>query len=69
MIKSIAETQNAVKQELFLIRNKQAELSSVNLVTAKSPVHSDVHVENPPQTSASVSPPGLSSPSPSTWLT
>ena len=68
VIKSIAATQNAVKQELFLIRNKQAELSSANLGSAKPPAHSDIPVENPPQACASVSSPGpksSSSPLPS----
>ena len=47
VIKSIAETQNAVKQELFLIRNKQAELSSGNNGATKPQ----------PQVKPSVSPP------------
>jgi hypothetical protein len=37
VIKSIAETQLAVKQELFLIRNKQAELCTTKATPSETP--------------------------------
>ena len=66
MIKGIAEAHNAVKQELFLIRNKQAEQSSENLGSAKPPASSDIPSEKPPQAMAYVPPPGQKSASSST---
>ena len=71
VIKSIAETQNAVKQELFLIRNEQVELSSANLVSTKPTVTPVCTLPpapaKPPQSSASVSPPASSRSSCAGW--
>ena len=55
VIKSIAETQNAVKQELFLIRNKQAELSSSNIGLNKSSAKPDIPLAKPALSSSSSS--------------
>ena len=66
VIKSIAEAHNAVKQELFLIRNKQAELSSANIGSAKHPANYDIPSVKPPPATASVSPPSPESASSST---
>ena len=63
VVKSLLETQNAVKQELFLIRNKQAELAS--LVYKPMGTEAKPNVEPTKPTSKPTLPPTPPPPAPS----